>query len=101
MRRSRGGIAVDLALGMPVLLFLVLGGSQLGRALVSRHRLADATGFAARAAAVSGRTDPASVRASVQERMGIEGVRCTGLDVQAVVVPGSTPGGTIQVTTVC
>lgn len=101
MRRERGGVAVELALGMPILLMLTLGGTLLGRSLMTRHRLADATSYATRAAAIARQTNPAVIRQAVMQRMGTEAQRCANLTVQAQVVPGITPGGTLQVTAQC
>jgi Flp pilus assembly protein TadG len=92
---------VELALGMPVLLMLTLGGTLLGRSLMTRHRLADATSFATRAAAIARQTNPGQIRQAVLQQMGTEAQRCQSLTVQAQVVPGVTPGGTLQVTSVC
>lgn len=100
--RERGAVAVEFALVTPLLLLVVLGGVQLGRVLVTRHRLADATSYAARAAAVSRQTDLATVQEAVRSRLGNEVERCTSFSVQAVIVPGAFEGSqALQVTTIC
>jgi Flp pilus assembly protein TadG len=87
--RSRGAVSIEFALAMPSLLLVVFVGFELGRILITRHRLADATGYAARAAAiVGGGPSPATVQANVQRRMGDETARCSSLQVQTTTEPG-------------
>jgi Flp pilus assembly protein TadG len=99
---GRGATAIEFLLAMPILLLVIAGGLQLGRALVTRHRLSDAVGYAARAAGIARQADPAAVQAAVMQRLGPEAARCSSLSVQSIVVPGGFPGGrAIQVTAVC
>lgn len=99
-RRQRGAISVEFALCTPVLLMLVLGGVHLGRALGTRHRVADATSYATRAAAVSGNTSTTNVRSLVQNRLGTASAQCASLVVTANVV-GAVPSRRLEVTTKC
>jgi Flp pilus assembly protein TadG len=96
-------VSVEFAFGVPALLFVVLSGIVLGRALLTRHRLADATGFAARAAVVRDNMGPDEVRMLVQQELGEEASRCTALNVHAVVIPeGAGPDqDALEVTTTC
>jgi Flp pilus assembly protein TadG len=98
--RQRGAVSVEVALVTPLLLMIILGGVHLGRALGTRHRVADATGFATRAAALSGNTAAANVRALVQGRMGTAAAQCASLDVVSTVV-GVVPNRRIEVTAKC
>jgi len=99
--RERGGIAVELGISMPILLMLTMGGTMLGRALMTRHRLADATSYATRAAAIARQTGQGAIHQMVMQRMGEDAQRCATLAVQAQVVPGVTPGGTLEVVSTC
>jgi Flp pilus assembly protein TadG len=67
---ERGATSVELALGMPVLILVILGGVHLGRVVMARHQLADATSYASRAAAIAHATDAGAVRALVRDRLG-------------------------------
>lgn len=79
--RQRGAISVEFALATPALLLLILGGIHLGRALTTRHRLADATSFATRAAAIARTSDATFVRNTILARLS-EGARnCSRIDV--------------------
>ena len=42
---QRGSIAVELGLAIPILFFVLLGGLQFGRALITRHRLENAVAY--------------------------------------------------------
>jgi Flp pilus assembly protein TadG len=100
-RYERGGVSIEFVFGVPALLFVVLSGLTLGRALLTRHRLADATGFAARAAAVEQETSPDVVQELVQRELGTEAARCTSLVITTDVVPGAGEGEALQVTATC
>jgi Flp pilus assembly protein TadG len=91
-----------MALSMPVLMLTIAGGIQIGRALVTRHRLDDATSYATRSAAIAGQTNSGSLKQIVQQRMGTEITRCAQLNVTAQVVAGAFQNGkALQVTSVC
>jgi Flp pilus assembly protein TadG len=98
-RRLRGSAAVEVALTMPILLLVLVGGLQLGRALVTRHRLEDAVGHATRAAAIANEIDPARLNERVRQRLGPEANRCRALTVTTRVLAGNPP--TLEVTAVC
>lgn len=100
-RYERGGVSIEFVFGVPALLFVVLSGLTLGRALLTRHRLADATGFAARAAAVAEETGPDAVQELVQRELGTEAGRCASLVITTEIVPGAGEGEALQVTTTC
>jgi Flp pilus assembly protein TadG len=101
--RSRGAVSIEFALAMPSLLLVVFVGFELGRILITRHRLADATGYAVRAAAIVRPTPgPAAVQAAVQRKMGDELGRCASLQVQSTTEPGAYPGGqALRVVSTC
>lgn len=100
--RERGAVSIEFAFGIPVLLFVVLSGLTLGRALLTRHRLADAAAFGARAAAVAGETDQNVVHDLVVQQFSDEAASCTSLNVTTQVIPGAGPDTqAIQVTATC
>jgi Flp pilus assembly protein TadG len=100
--RDRGSVAVELAFGLPVLLFVVLSGIGLGRTMLTRHRLADASSYATRAAAVAGIISPDAVRGLVQTRLGVDLTRCAALTVDTTVLPADVTGArALRVTTRC
>jgi Flp pilus assembly protein TadG len=95
-------VSIEFAFGIPVLLFVVLSGITLGRALLTRHRLADATAFGARAAAVAGETNTDVVHDLVVQQFSDEANRCTSLNVVTQVIPGAGPDTqALQVTATC
>jgi hypothetical protein len=67
---QRGSASVELALGLPLLLLVVLGGLHLGRVVMARHQLADAASYATRAAAIAARPDSSRIRAAIRDRRG-------------------------------
>jgi Flp pilus assembly protein TadG len=79
-RGQRGSASVELALGLPLLLVVVLGGVHLGRVVMARHQLADAASFAARAAAITARPDSSRIRAAIRDRLGA-GSACSAVAV--------------------
>jgi Flp pilus assembly protein TadG len=99
-RRQRGAVSVEVALVTPIVVILILGGVDLGRALGTRHRLADATGFATRAAALSGNTTSGNVRTLLTNRFGGGMSMCTALDVASTVI-GAVPNRRLEVTAKC
>jgi Flp pilus assembly protein TadG len=100
--RQRGAVAVELGLSMPILVLTVFGGIQLSRALVTRHRLADAVSYATRSAAIAGQTSGAAIQGILVNRLGGEAARCNSLQVQSSVIPGAFSGGkALSVTVIC
>jgi Flp pilus assembly protein TadG len=75
----RGAAALEFALTVPLLLGLLLAGFHFTRTLVTRIRMGDLAAYAARAAVVAQRSDPASVQGFVNQRMqGNPPGNCTG-----------------------
>ena len=101
--RQRGAIAVEMALTFPILFMILLGGIQIGRALITRHKLEYAVSSATRAAAIGGQTGEAVVGALVRERMNREATLCSNLQVRVRTVPGFADGAppALEVTAVC
>ncbi len=99
---QRGSIAVEMGLAIPVLFFVLLGGLQFGRALITRHRLENAVAFAARTSVVSNQTGPGQVAQLVRNQLGTEQNRCTALRINSRVVaqPGGNPDA-LEVTADC
>jgi Flp pilus assembly protein TadG len=79
---QRGSASVELALGLPLLLMVILGGVHLGRVVMTRHQLADAASYATRAAAIAARPDAARIRAAIRDRLG-PGSACGAVAVQS------------------
>jgi Flp pilus assembly protein TadG len=100
---QQGSIAVEFGIAIPVLMLVLLGGTQLGRVLLIRHRLEDATAYAARSAAVAKQTDQGTVHRAVLERMGTAGGSCANINVAVAQIPGATEDvqGAIEVTSTC
>ena len=80
MKAQRGAVSVELALGIPILIMVIMGGVHFGLVLKTRHQLGDATNYATRAAAIRGTTNANSIRASIQDRLGASS-GCTNLSV--------------------
>jgi hypothetical protein len=107
MRRCRrspehGAVVVELALTAPIIIVIILAGFQLGRVMLTRHRLADATTYATRSAAIAGDTTPTTITTTIRNRMGSEMQRCASLDILPQVKPGAYPGAeSLEVQAVC
>jgi len=80
--KQRGAVSVELALGIPLLVMVILGGVHFGLVLATRHELGDATNYATRRAAIAGSTNPNQIRSAIADRLGTSS-RCSGLDVTA------------------
>jgi hypothetical protein len=65
-----------------------------------RHRLADAAGYATRAAAIAKTPDTGTVRTLLLARMGATSVDCSSVDVTANVI-GAVPYRRLEVTARC
>jgi Flp pilus assembly protein TadG len=81
-RRQRGAVSVELALGLPILIAVIMGGIHFGLVLTTRHRLGDAANYATRLAAIARNPNPNVIRAAIAGRLGADS-RCTGLDVRS------------------
>ncbi|MDX2090206.1 MAG: TadE/TadG family type IV pilus assembly protein [Kofleriaceae bacterium] len=79
-RNQRGAVSVELAVGIPLLVMVILGGVHFGLVLTTRHQLGDATNFATRRAAIARNANPNQIRSAIQDRLGAD-TRCSGLDV--------------------
>lgn len=86
-RSERGAVAVELALGLPLLLVVVLGGIHFGLVLRTRHQLGDATGAATRSAAIDRTTDADRIRAAIEARLGEAGCEELAVDSQVAADP--------------
>jgi len=78
--KQKGAVSVELALGLPILIMVIMGGVRFGLVLKTRHQLGDATNYAIRAAAIKGNTNPNQIRAAIQDRLG-SASGCTNLSV--------------------
>jgi len=95
--RERGAAAVEFAMLIPALLIILLGAIHFGRAFSLRHVLGDATGFAARQAAIA--NDPTRADGVVRARMN--GVNyCRQLSVTAT-QGGNAPYRYLDVRSTC
>jgi Flp pilus assembly protein TadG len=100
-RNEKGAMSVEFALCMPALIVLILGGLHLGRVLGVRHRLADATGYATRAAAIAQNGTTANVRQLIESRFAGD-TMCkhpmTGITAQII---NTAPYRRLEVTAKC
>ena len=97
-RAQRGAVSVELGLCFPILLLLVLGGLHLGRALGTRHELADATDWATRTAAIAKTPGAGAIQPLVVSRIGSSS--CASITVSSVVT-GSAPYRRLEVESKC
>jgi len=67
---QRGSVSVELALGLPILVMVVLAGVHFGMIVKTRHELGDATSHATRLAAIARNADPSTIRSVIQARLG-------------------------------
>jgi len=79
-RSQRGAISVELALGLPLLVLVIMAGIHFGLILKTRHQLGDATNHATRLAAIARNPNPAVIRTAIQDRLG-PSAGCTNLNV--------------------
>jgi len=99
-RRQRGAVSVELALGIPLLVMVILGGVHFGLVLKTRAQLGDATNHAARAAGIARTANSAQIRAAVLERLGAAS-GCTNLVVTAIAAQDGLGVRCIDVTSRC
>lgn len=78
--KQRGAVSVELALGLPLLIAVILGGVHFGLVLSTRHQLGDAANYATRRAAIARNANSNQIRAAILDRLGPDS-RCQGLDV--------------------
>jgi Flp pilus assembly protein TadG len=97
-RGERGAAAVEFALVVPVLLLLVLGITEFGRAYNVQTTLSGAAREGARAMAVQ--NSPAAARAAVQNAAAGIGLSDSQISVSPSACPSSSIGSgtTVQVT---
>jgi Flp pilus assembly protein TadG len=105
-KRDRGGIAIEFALSMPLLMLTVAGGLQMGYALMARHALTEATSYATRKAALAagqgnnGALGSGAIRSDIDLVMGEQAKYCAPLTVTAT--PGNFAGNNqITVKAIC
>lgn len=67
---QRGSVSVELALGLPILVMVVMACVHFGLIVKTRHELGDATSHAARLAAIARNADPNTIRSTIQARLG-------------------------------
>lgn len=79
-RRQRGAISVELAIGLPILVLVIMAGVHFGLILKTRHQLGDATNHATRLAAIAKNPNPAAIRTAIQDRLG-PNAGCANLNV--------------------
>jgi Flp pilus assembly protein TadG len=101
-RRSRqfGGVSVEMALCAPVLILVIVGGVHFGRVLMTRHKLAEATNYATRAAAVSRNTNATVIRNQILARMG-SGSGCSSVNVTSSTTTDAIGVRRVEVRSVC
>jgi len=78
--KESGAISVELALGIPLLVMVIMGGVHFGLVLKTRSQLGDATNYGVRAAAIARVTNANQIRAAIQDRLGPTS-GCTSLTV--------------------
>jgi Flp pilus assembly protein TadG len=69
-RSERGAVSVEIALGLPIVIMVLITGIHFGLVLKTRHELADATSHATRLAAIARAADPNVIRSTIQARLG-------------------------------
>ncbi len=79
-QRQKGAISIELALGIPLLVMVIMGGVHFGVMLKTRSQLGDATNYGVRAAAIQRNTNANQIRAVILDRLGPSS-GCTNLQV--------------------
>lgn len=69
-RSQRGSVSVEMALVMPLMIIVIIDGVHFGKVLMTRHKLAEATNYATRSAAVARTSNSNQIRGLVENRMG-------------------------------
>jgi len=99
-KRQKGAVSVELALGIPVLIMVIMGGVRFGVVLKTRHQLGDAANYAVRAASISQNTNSNAIRASIQDRLGASS-GCTNLSVSTTTATDTLGVRRLEVTARC
>jgi Flp pilus assembly protein TadG len=99
-RRQRGAISLELALGIPLLVMVIMGGVHFGLVLKTRHQLGDACNFATRAASIQAITNGNQIRTAIQDRLGTSS-GCTNLAVTTETANDSLGVRRLEVTARC
>jgi len=99
-KHQRGAVSIELALGLPLLIHVIVGGVHFGRVLMIRHKLGEATSYATRAAAVARTSNASQIRGMVQRRMG-SGSGCTAIRVTTRTRRDPLGFDQLEVTTTC
>ena len=68
--RQRGSVSVELALGLPILVTVILGSVHFGLVVKTQHQLGDATSHATRLAAIARNANANVIRNAILARMG-------------------------------
>ena len=98
--RQKGGVSVELALGIPLLVMVIMGGVHFGIMLKTRSQLGDATNYGVRAAAIQRNTNANQIRAAIQDRLG-PGSGCTNLVVTTQTAVDALGVRRLEVTSRC
>jgi len=98
--RQRGATSVELALGLPILVMIVMAGVHFGLVVKTRHELGDATSHATRLAAIARNADSNTIRSSIQSRLGTTS-GCTGLVVASTTATDAFGVRRVDVTARC
>ena len=97
---QKAAVSVELALGIPVLIMVIMGGVRFGVVLKTRHQLGDATNYAVRAAAIRQNTNSSAIRAAIQDRLGSSS-GCTNLAVSTTTGTDTLGVRRLEVTAHC
>lgn len=68
--RQKGAASVELAMGLPVLVMVIMAGVHFGLVLKTRSQLGDATNHATRLAAIARSANGNTIRSVIQNRLG-------------------------------
>ncbi|MEM8677771.1 MAG: TadE family protein [Planctomycetota bacterium] len=95
-RRRRGAVAVEMAMTLPLLLFIVFASVEFGRMNVIRHSVDNAAYEAARKVIVPGAT-AADADREARQLMNIVGARGVTVQLTPAVIQLDTPEITVEV----
>lgn len=97
---ERGSVSVELALVLPLMVLVIIGGVHFGRVLMIRHKLSEATNAATRSAAIARDTNANRIRGLVEARMGARS-GCDRIRVTTRTRRDALGVDQLEVTTVC
>jgi Flp pilus assembly protein TadG len=100
VKNQRGAVSIELALGLPLLVMVIMGGVHFGLVLSTRHQLGDATNYAVRAASIRQSTNSNQIRAAIQDRLGSSS-GCTNLAVTTTTATDPLGVRRLEVTARC